>query len=174
MASLSQGQIAKFIRGISVRQIRLVCGLVLFAYLISHFLNHALGNISMEALATGVYYHTAFWQFLPVAIVFYTAALVHAGLGIWALYERRQFRWRASEPLQLVLGLSIPALIITHIAGVRLGHTLFEHQQLYPQVLYAYLIVSQYKIRLMFAVLVISWVHGCIGLYFWLRMKAIK
>ena len=25
---------------------------------------------------------------------------------------------------------------------------------------------------LMFAVLTIAWVHGCIGLYFWLRMKA--
>src|SRR5216684_238255 len=172
MASFSQGQIAKFIRGISVRQIRLGCGLVLFAYLVSHFLNHALGNISMDALAEGVYYHTLFWQFLPVAIAFYTAALVHAGLGIWALYERRQFRWKAIEPLQLVLGLSIPALIIAHIVGVRLGHTLFEHQKLYPQVLYAYLIVFPYKIRMMFAVLVISWVHGCIGLYFWLRMKA--
>ena len=90
-------------------------------------------------------YHTAFWQFLPVAIVFYTAALVHAGLGIWALYERRQFRWKAIEPLQLVLGLSIPALIITHITGVRLGHTLFGHEKLYPQVLYAYWIVWPYK-----------------------------
>ena len=30
---------------------------------------------------TGVYYHTVFWQFLPVAIVFYTAVLVHLGLG---------------------------------------------------------------------------------------------
>ena len=82
-----------------------------------------------------------FWQFLPVAIVFYAAALIHAGLGIWALYERRQFRWKAIEPLQLVLGLSIPALVITHIAGVRLGHTLFGHEKLYPQVFYAYWIV---------------------------------
>src|SRR6266404_3895420 len=127
MASFSQQQIAKFIRGISVRQIRLGCGLVLFAYLVSHFLNHALGNISMDALADGVYYHAGFWQFLPVAIVVYTAALVHTGLGIWALYERRQFRWKAIEPLQLVLGLSIPALVITHIAGVRFGQTLFGH-----------------------------------------------
>src|SRR3979411_487872 len=172
MARFSPERIARFIRGISVRQIRLACGLVLFAYLISHFLNHALGNIWMDALAAGVYYHMAFWQFVPVAIAFYTAALAHAGLGIWALYERRQFRWKAIEPLQLVLGLSIPALIITHVVGVRLGHTLFEHQKLYPQVLYAYLIVWPYKIRMMFAVLVISWVHGCIGLYFWLRMKA--
>ena len=172
MARFSQEEIAKFIRGISARQIRLACGLVLFAYLISHFLNHVLGNISMDALAAGVYYHTLFWQFLPVAIAFYTAALVHAGLGMWALYQRRQFRWKAIEPLQLVLGLSIPALVITHIAGVRLGHTLFGHEKLYPQVLFAYWIVWPYKMWLMFAVLTISWIHGCIGLYFWLRMKA--
>jgi adenylate cyclase len=171
MASFSREELTRFIRGISVRQIRLGCGLVLFAYLVSHFLNHALGNISMEALATGVYYHMAFWQFLPVAMVFYTAALLHAGLGLWALYERRQFRWKAIEPLQLVLGLSIPALIISHIAGVRLGQTLFGHEKLYPQVFFAYLIVWPYKIWLMLAVMTIAWIHGCIGLYFWLRMK---
>jgi adenylate cyclase len=172
MAPFSQQQIAKFLRGISVRQIRLGCGLVLFAYLVSHFLNHALGNISMDALATGLYYHAGFWQFLPVAIVFYTAALVHTGLGFWALYQRRQFRWKAIEPLQLVLGLSIPALVITHLAGVRLGQTLFGHEKLYPQVLFAYWIVWPLKMWLMYAVMIIAWVHGCIGLYFWLRMKA--
>jgi adenylate cyclase len=169
--ALLQERIATFVRGISARQIRLASGLILFAYLVSHFLNHALGNISMDALASGVYYHVAFWQFLPVAIAFYAAALAHTGLGIWALYERRQFRWKAIEPLQLVLGLSIPALIITHIAGVRLGQTLFGHEKLYPQVLFAYWIVWPFKVWLMYAVMIIAWVHGCIGLYFWLRMK---
>jgi adenylate cyclase len=172
MARFSQQRIAQLIRGISVRQIRLACGVVLFAYLLSHFLNHALGNISIDALATGLQYHVMFWQFLPVAITFYTAALVHAGLGIWAFYERRQFRWKAIEPLQLVLGLSIPALIIAHIVGVRLGQTLFGHEKLYPQVFYAYWVVWPYKILQMFTVLLIAWIHGCIGLYFWLRMKA--
>src|SRR3954463_7705334 len=124
MARFSQKEITRAVRGISVRQIRLVCGVVLFAYLVSHFVNHALGNVSLEALATGVYYHVSFWRFLPVAVVFYTAALVHAGLGLWAFYERRQFRWKAIEPLQLVLGLTIPALIIAHIAGGRLPPTL--------------------------------------------------
>ena len=61
-----------------------------------------------------------------------------SGLGIWALYQRRQFRWKAIEPLQLVLGLSIPALIIAHIAGVRLGQALFGQEKPYPQVFYAY------------------------------------
>ncbi len=171
MARFSQERLTKLIRGIGVRQIRLACGLVMFTYLVSHFLNHALGNISMDALADGVYYHTVFWQFLPVAIVFYTAALLHAGLGIWALYQRRQFRWRAIEPLQLVLGLSIPALIIAHIAGVRLGQTLFGHEKLYPQVLYAQWVAWPYRILQMYAVLLIAWIHGCIGLYFWLRMR---
>jgi adenylate cyclase len=172
MARFSQQQLTKFVRGIGIRQIRLACGMVLFAYLVSHFLNHALGNISMDALAAGIYYHTVFWQFLPVAIVFYTAALVHAGLGIWALYQRRQFRWKAIEPLQLVLGLSIPALIIAHIAGVRLGGALYGQEKLYPQVFYAYWVAWPYKMWLMFAVLTIAWIHGSIGLYFWLRMKA--
>ncbi len=172
MARLSQQQIMRMIRGVSIRQVRLACGVVLFTYLVSHFLNHALGNISADALATGLYYHVLFWQFLPVAIVFYTAALVHAGLGIWAFYERRQFRWKAIEPLQLVLGLSIPALIIAHIIGVRLGQALYGQERHYPQVLYAYWVAWPYKILQMYALLLIAWVHGCIGLYFWLRMKA--
>jgi adenylate cyclase len=172
MAETLREQLATSIRGIGLRQIRLASGVVLFAYLVSHFLNHALGNISMEALASGVYLHTAFWQFLPVTIVFYGACLVHTGLGIWALYQRRQFRWKAIEPLQLVLGLSIPMIIIAHIVGVRLGQTLFGHEKLYPQELYLFWVASQTRLWLMLAVLVIAWLHGCIGLYFWLRMKA--
>jgi adenylate cyclase len=172
MATLSREQLAKSIRGIGLRQVRLVSGMVLFGYLVSHFLNHALGNVSMEALARGVYIHTLFWQFRPIAVVFYTACLVHAGLGIWALYERRQFKWKAMEPIQLVLGLSVPALIIAHIVGVRLGQTLFGHEKLYPQELYLFFVASPTRLWQMFAVMVIAWVHGSIGLYFWLRMKA--
>jgi len=172
LSELSRASLVKYTRGVGVRQIRLACGLVLFAYLLSHFVNHALGNISLDALATGLRYHTAFWKSLPIATVFYAAAATHAGLGICALYQRRQFRWKAIEPIQLVLGLSIPALIITHLAGVRFDDVMFQHQKLYPQVLYSYWVVWPYKMWLMFIVLIVSWVHGCIGLYFWLRMKA--
>src|SRR5438477_8145919 len=126
----------------------------------------------METLASGVYLHTSFWQLLPVAILFYTACLAHTALGIWALYERRQFRWKAIEPLQLVLGLSVPMLVITHIIGIRMGLTLYGHEKLYPQVLFLHWISAPYRIWLMLAVMTIAWVHGCIGLYLWLRMKA--
>ena len=171
MIAAARSQFAKLIRGVGVRQIRLGCGLVLFAYLISHFLNHALGNISMAALDAGLHYHLLFWHFPPVAAVFYGSAMIHSGLGVWALYQRRQFHWRAIEPLQLALGLSIPALIIAHIVGARLGQSLFAYQKLYPQELYSFWVARPYRIWLMSAVLLIAWVHGSIGLYFWLRMK---
>ena len=109
MATLTKENITTFLRGISVRQIRLASGVVLFAYLVSHFLNHALGNISMEALAerrllahrcSGISSRSRSCSMPPASSI--------PALGIWALYERRQFRWKAIEPLQLVLGLSIP------------------------------------------------------------------
>ncbi|WP_128919967.1 adenylate/guanylate cyclase domain-containing protein [Bradyrhizobium nanningense] len=163
--------ISEFVRATSVRQVRLVCGLILFSYVVSHFLNHALGNISVEAMEAGVYYHIAFWRFLPVAILFYTAALTHMGLGVYALYQRRQFRWRTIEPLQLVLGLSVPALVMGHVIGVRLGQTLYEHEKLYPQELYLFFVASPGRLWQMTILLLIAWVHGCIGIFFWLRLK---
>jgi adenylate cyclase len=171
MAPFSPRQITSLLSGIGIRQVRLASGLVLFAYLVSHFLNHALGNISVEALGAGVRFHTLFWQFLPVAIILYTAVLVHFGLGIWALYQRRQFSWRTIELLQLVLGLSIPVLIASHVIGVRLGQTLFGHEKLYRQELYLFWSGHWIRTLQMTVILVIAWVHGCIGLHFWLRMK---
>lgn len=170
MASIST-RLADLLRGTSARQIRLVCGVILFAYVVSHFLNHALGNVSVDAMEAGVYYHTLFWQFLPVTLVFYTAALVHMGLGVFALYQRREFRWKTVEPLQLVLGLSIPLLVMAHVIGIRLGQTLYGHEKLYPQELYLFFVSAPVRLWQMMILLVIAWVHGCIGIYFWLRMK---
>jgi adenylate cyclase len=159
------------IRGIGIRQVRISCGLILFTYLLSHFMNHALGNVSYAAMAEGLDYHMAFWRYPPVVVVFYTAAIVHWSLGLWALYERRQFRYRAPEFTQLVLGLSIPFLLVAHFVGVRLESPLFGRNLYYAQVFFAYWLTRPYMEWVQFALLVVAWVHGCIGLYFWLRLK---
>ncbi|AVT75616.1 adenylate cyclase [Rhodopseudomonas palustris] len=168
----ARGKKAGWLGGIGLRQVRMFCGLVLFTYLLSHFLNHALGNISPAALHAGVMWHMEIWQFLPVAMLFYGSVTVHAGLGLWALYQRRQFRWKTLEPLQLILGLSVPLMIYSHVIVMRLGSVLYDQDRLYPQVLYNYFVASPtYRAWLMVAVMLIAWTHGCIGLYVWLRIK---
>ena len=99
------------IRAIGVRRIRLASGLVLFTYLLTHYINHALGNISLAAMEAGLEYHVWLWQSRVGTLVLYSALAVHASLGLWALYERRHFRFKASEAIQLIFGLSIPLLL---------------------------------------------------------------
>src|SRR5690348_15524857 len=81
------------LRPTSLRQIRLAAGLVVFSYVTLHFVNHALGNISVEAMEDGLAVQKLLWQSLPGATVLYSALMIHMGLGFWALYKRRDFRW---------------------------------------------------------------------------------
>ena len=122
-------------------------------------------------MAEGLTYHIAFWRNPVVTTLFYSAALTHWGLGLWALYERRQFRYTASEVTQLVLGLSIPALLVIHFVGIRMPTPLFGYIYNYTNPLYAYWVLRPWQHWLQFALIVIAWVHGCIGLYYWLRLK---
>ncbi len=171
MAETAASPLAHALRGIGIRQVRLATGLVLFAYIVSHFAIHALGNISLGTLDDALYYHAWFWQSWPVLVLLYGSVLIHLGLGIWALYARRQFRWTGIELTQLVFGLSIPAFIISHVIGVRLAAPLFGHEKDYPQVFFAYWVFRPQMQWMMYAVLLISWIHGCIGIYFWMRAK---
>ncbi len=164
-------ELPPLLRSVGLRQIRIACGLILFSYLLSHFANHALGNVSYAVMSDWLATHMTFWRHPVVAAVFYTAGLTHWGLGLWALYERRQFRYRLPEWTQLLLGVSIPFLLVTHFVGARLQATLFDRDIYYAQVFSAYWIRTPYMEWVQFALLLVAWVHGCLGLYYWLRLK---
>jgi adenylate cyclase len=89
------------VRGVGLRQVQLICGLILFSYLVSHYLNHSLGNISVNATEYGLRFHAAFWQSPIGTLLLYPALAVHASLGVWALYQRRYFRWKTTEIVQV-------------------------------------------------------------------------
>ena len=95
--------LATWLHGIGVRQIRLITGLIMFAYIFSHFFNHALGNISYDLMETWLRYHVWWWRIPVVNDTLYLAAIVHFSLGLWALYQRRHFRYSIAEITQLVL-----------------------------------------------------------------------
>jgi len=156
---------------VSVRQTRLACGLVLFTYVTLHFLNHALGNISVSAMERGLVVQKLIWQSVPGALVLYAALLTHMTLGFWALYERRQFRWTRLEAAQLVLGLTIPFLLADHFFGTRVALSLFGLEKGYAQELFKFWVASPGAGALQAVLLLIVWIHGCIGVHFWLALK---
>lgn len=162
-----------WLRGIGMRQVRLACGLVMFTYIFSHFFNHALGNVSftlMEWWRTNI--HVWWWRIPVVNATLYTAAVIHFSLGLWALYQRRHFRYTAIELTQLLLGLSIPLWLASHFAGVRLVGLLFGRPAPhYSNVFLAYWVARPHMEWVQFALLTVAWTHACIGLYFWLRLK---
>ena len=62
-ATIQRASLATFLRGLlGVRQLRLATGIVLFAFLISHFLNHAMGNISLDAMEEALNTHHNLWR----------------------------------------------------------------------------------------------------------------
>ena len=82
---------------LSLRQIRISTGFVLFTYVTTHFLNHALANISVAAAESGLLIQKVIWQTLPGAVILYASLTTHMGLGFWPLYERRNFRFTWAE-----------------------------------------------------------------------------
>jgi adenylate cyclase len=81
-----------------VARLRLTTGLVLFAYVATHNLNHMLGIVSLEVMEGAQYWFVSFWQFLPCALVLYVSLTLHYLLALWAIYQRRfLLRMRASS-----------------------------------------------------------------------------
>ncbi len=155
----------------SLRQIRLATGLILFVYVTLHFANHALGNISVGAMERGLAIQKLIWRSLPGAVVLYVSLLTHMSLGFWALYERRRFRWTRLEASQLVLGLSIPFLLANHVIGTRVALSQFGIEKGYEQELVGFWVNSPLLGALQAVLLLIVWIHGCLGIHFWLRLK---
>ena len=122
-------------------------------------------------MTAALQYHLWWWRNPLVAVILYTAVTVHLSLGLWALYQRRQFRYTVAEISQLLLGLSIPLLIMVHFIGVRLTSTLFGREPHYSNLFIAYWINRPYMEWVQFTLLLVAWTHACIGIYFWLRLK---
>jgi adenylate cyclase len=154
-----------------VRKIRLITGCILFTYLTIHYVNHALGNISLSAMELGRGPFELLWRGWIGTLLLYGAILIHLGLGLWALYERRYFHITTGQVAQLVLGLSVPPLIMAHVIATRVGAAFFDMQLHYPQELWTFWINNPQRGLAQAIVLVIAWVHGCIGLYYWLRLR---
>ena len=154
-----------------LRRVRLWSGIALFTYLTTHLANHALGLVSFTALEAGRGWFLLLWRNPLGTVVLYGALASHIALALWSLYQRRRLRMSVWEAVQLLMGLTIPFLLTTHVVGTRLAHAWFDVQDSYAYVVLA-LWVFRPDIGIRQAiVLLLAWLHGCIGMHFWLRLQ---
>jgi adenylate cyclase len=158
-------------RRFGLRRLRLTTGLILFAYVGCHLTNHALGNISLDWMERGLVLHKWIWQSVPGTLALYGALTTHLSLGIWALYERRHYGWTAADAAQLVLGLAIPLLLAHHLVVTRIDFSVYGTEKGYVQELYSFWVASHFWGTVQVLLVIVAWIHGCLGVYFWLRIK---
>lgn len=154
-----------------VARLRVATGLVLLAYLFTHLLNHALGLVSLQAMEQGRGLFLLLWRNPVGTFLLYGSILAHFFLAFHSVYRRRSLRLPAWEALQLVLGLSIPPLLMAHVIGTRGAHEFAGTEDSYALVLYILWVVEPLYALRQAAVLSIAWVHGCMGVHFWLRFR---
>lgn len=156
---------------LSSRRWRLASGIVLFAYLVTHFFNHMLGLLTLEAAEAGLTWSIAFWHSWPGTILLYGAATLHFSLALTTLYMRREWKLPAIEYLRLWAGFSLPLLLIGHAATARLGVSLHETVPTYANTVAN--IISGGTQEKQLALLAPGWVHGGLGLWISLRRSAL-
>src|SRR5215212_5476227 len=111
---------APFESPVRLREVRLASGLVLGAFLLTHFSNHALGLVSLETMETGRRCFNLLWRNPAGTLLLYGSLLLHFLLALQALYRRRTLRMPVREAVQLTLGLALPLLLIPHVTGTRI------------------------------------------------------
>ncbi|MBY2905700.1 adenylate/guanylate cyclase domain-containing protein [Rhizobium leguminosarum] len=156
----------------TIRRARLGSGLVIFIFVLLHLSNHAIGLISVAAADKAAHLFLAIWRNPLGTAIFYSSVLTHIALVLRAIYMRRSLVMPKGEMAQIVLGLMIPLLLMDHVIGTRIAHEFYGYIDDYETVVGMLWIKNPANgLRQALAVVAV-WIHGCIGIHFWLRYRS--
>ena len=156
-------------RGDTLQKLRLGSGLILFLFATAHFLNTAIGLVSLDQMDEFDRWRVLIIRSLPGTIVMASALVIHIGLALWKLANRTTFRLPPWELVQIIFGLLIPFLLFPHMVNTRYAHTVFGVNDNY---LYELAKLWPANAILQSTLLLLVWIHGCLGIHFWLRLSA--
>jgi adenylate cyclase len=153
------------------RKLRLGSGLIVFAFVIMHLANHSLGLISLGMAERAQHWFMAVWRNPVGTVLLYGALILHILLVLRTLYKRRTLIMPAGEAFQIVTGLLVPLLLIDHIVATRIVHEVYGYHDTYKAIVRSMWVTSPFNGMRQSFVLLIVWLHGCIGVHFWLRYR---
>ncbi len=149
-------------------RLRIASGLVLFVFAFFHFINIGLGLFHTDLLHGMQGGRKAVSRHGIGSMVIYGAFLLHMGLALISIAQRRTLRMPFSVALQVVLGLLIPLQLISHLVHTRYAHEIFGVNDEM-----GYIIILMWPSNAIWfqsLLLLLVWVHGCIGLHMWLKL----
>ncbi len=157
-----------------LRNLRLVSGLVLMAFVISHLINLSLGLHSLAAMGDWRVVLLDPWRGTVGATLLIGAAAVHTALGLYALATRRSLAMSRTDAVQLALGLLTPPMLITHVVATHIAAQFGrDFDFVYGQMLAVYWsFAPRYAFQQLFVVMIV-WIHGALGLYSWLVLQPV-
>jgi len=155
-----------------VRNLRLVSGLILMAFVTGHLANLSIGIHSLAAMEAWRVQLMDPWRSSLGQSLLLGAACVHVALGLYAISARRSLTLSRTDVVQLVLGLLTPPLLLNHVVVTYMADQVTpDFDSAYGMLLAIYWKFSPgYAFQQLFVV-VIVWVHAALGLYSWLVLK---
>jgi adenylate cyclase len=154
-------------RGDLLQRLRLATGLILFIFAATHFLNHALGLVSLEAMHAMQDWRKVVTRSWPGSIVLLGAFMTHIALALYKISLRLTWKLPFWEAAQIVSGFSIPLFLLTHVIFNRGAASLAGTNDTY-----AFELANIWPVLALehAALLLCVWAHGCIGIHYWLRL----
>ncbi len=156
------------------RSVRLISGLILTAFVVTHLSNLALGLVSLATMESWRHVLMAPWRTLPGAILLASTAAAHAILGLHSIARRRSSAISPTDLVQIALGIVTPPLLITHVLTMWVTSALFaKFDTSYGVILTVYWSFAPFYAFQQLFVVVVVWTHAAIGFYSWISPRAI-
>ena len=155
-----------------VRRLRLISGFILFTYVLTHLANHSLGIVSIAAMESMLSVVYPVWSYPPVTL-----------LTIWRAYrscDACPLRGLAAASAQAHArgSRTIRARVLCALAPRRTRdqhagccHVLWRRFRSLREPADCLWYDHPFEGMLQVGLLLAAWIHACIGLQFWLRLR---
>ncbi|OED40044.1 hypothetical protein AB833_12725 [Chromatiales bacterium (ex Bugula neritina AB1)] len=156
---------------IVARRLKIITGLILFTFVTVHLMNLAIGFFSLP-LADQLRPVMMFpFSNRPVGAILFASVTLHMFLGLQALYKRNTLQMTRHDTVQLVTALLIIPLLVPHAWSMIANKQMLGITPGYFELFQFFWIKEPIAGIRQVLLLIVIWVHGCLGLFTWLRIK---
>lgn len=157
-------------RAVFLRSARIFSGIFLLLFITTHLLNMILGLHSIALVDAMRPYLSGIWTGPVGSKILLAVLFIHFLLALQAIYKRETLRMSANDMVQFLAGLLIIPLLIPHAIGIGAMKEISTEASYRELLRYFWLHDPIAGLRQVLLVGIV-WVHGCMGLFIWMRSK---